>query len=44
VALEHQGETIVNPEAALPMPADGHLVLIVTPETEQPFLDAFGHT
>lgn len=41
VAVEHQGRVMVNPSPTVAMPDDGHLVLIVTPETEQRFLDAF---
>ncbi len=42
VALEHQDKLTVNPPPTLPLPEDGRLVLIVTPETEQRFHKAFG--
>lgn len=43
VALEHGESRVVNPAPNVPLPADGHLTVIVTPETEQRFLAAFGH-
>ena len=42
VALEQGEQLTVNPPPTLPLPEDGRLVLIVTPETEQRFHKAFG--
>jgi Trk K+ transport system NAD-binding subunit len=42
VALEQAGEISVNPSPTAPLPSDGFLTLIVTPETEQRFQEAYG--
>ncbi|MBN1773331.1 MAG: potassium channel protein [Deltaproteobacteria bacterium] len=42
VALEHDEQLTVNPPPNLALPEGGHLVLIVTPETERRFEKAFG--
>lgn len=41
VALEHGGETRINPPADIPLPADAELILIGTTDAERSFLRRF---
>jgi Trk K+ transport system NAD-binding subunit len=42
VAVDDGKKLVVNPSATLPMPMLGEVVLIVTPESEQRFVEEFG--